>query len=119
MKQQVRRFSLEELGKGRTACGGDPGRKARLDVLKRMSGLGAGLSTAQKGDFKWFSEAWDAAGMQDFGSNWPETFSVWMQGVIQQHQDDKRTAFSWFMYSETRRRLAEAVALALPPASAA
>ena len=80
-----------------------------------MRGLGAGLSPAQKLDFPWFCEAWDAAGIEDFGEDWPDFFAAWIQGVLEKHEDAVVTAFSSFVHSETRRRLAGEVALALPP----
>jgi len=119
VKQQVRRFSPEELGSGCRSCGGGKGKKNRIEVLKRMSGLGAGLSAAQKAEFPWFCDAWDAAGIEDFGDDWPDTFSTWIHNVLEERESAVVTAFSTFVYSETRRRLAGAVALALPGARAA
>ena len=114
VKQQVRNFSLEDLGSGRRSCGGPTSKKNRMDVLQRLSTLGAGLSNSQKMEFKWFCEAWDSAGIADFAEHWPHTFSTWIQGVLESHEDAVVTAFSDFVHSETRRRLAGSVALALP-----
>ena len=66
IKHSVRRYSLEDLGQGRRNCGGPTAKKARLDVLQRMSALGRGLSRGQVMDFQWFCEAWDQAGIEDF-----------------------------------------------------
>ena len=114
VRQQVRRFSPDDLGHSRRNCGGALGKKNRLEVLKRMAGLGAGLSASQKMEFSWFCDAWDAAGIEDFGDEWPDMFSVWIQTVVEEHENAVVTAFSSFVYSETTRRLSGAVALALP-----
>ena len=113
-KQHLRKFSPEELGKGRKNCGGIAGKKNRLDVLQRMSRLGSGLSSPQALDFNWFCEKWDEAGVEDYGDTWPDTFSTWMQNVLDELDNAVPMAFSTFVYSETRRRLADAVALAVP-----
>ena len=113
-KQHLRKFSPEELGKGRKNCGGIAGKKNRLDVLQRMSRLGSGLSSPQALEFNWFCEKWDEAGVEDYGDTWPDTFSTWMQNVLDELDNAVPMAFSTFVYSETRRRLADAVALAVP-----
>ena len=79
-----------------------------------MSRLGSGLSSAQANEFSWFCEMWDAAGIEDFGDIWPDTFATWMQNVLEELENAVPTAFSQFVYSETRRRLADNVALAVP-----
>ena len=115
LKEHFRSFGPEELGKGRRSCGGPSGRKARTEVLRRMSELGHGLSREQRADFPWFCESWDQAGVEDFGDSWPETFCVWLQNVLREHESGAGSAFSLFVHSETRRRLAGAVALVIPP----
>ena len=71
--------AFEDLGQGRRNCGGPTAKKARLDVLHRMSALGAGLSRGQVMDSPWFCEVWDQAGVDDFAESWPETLASWMQ----------------------------------------
>ena len=85
-------------------------------MLNRLAGLGSGLSEAQRSDVEWFRREWDAAGMEDFGGQWPETFATWLQGVIDEYLGGNQRAFSMFMHSETRRRLSGSLALALPAA---
>ena len=113
IKHSVRRYSLEDLGQGRRNCGGPTAKKARLDVLHRMSALGAGLSRGQVMDFQWFCEVWDQAGVDDFAESWPETFASWMQGLLDEHDQGILDCFSSFVHSETKRRLAGSLALEL------
>ena len=116
LKHQVKRVGLAELGQGRRSCGGAEGRKERLDVLTRLSLLGAGLSAAQKADFDWFKAEWDATGINDFKEKWPETFATWVQSVVDEYLGGNARAFSLFMESETRRCLSGSLALAIPGA---
>ena len=119
LKYEVKRVGLYELGQGQRSCGGVEGRKGRLAVLTRAATLGAGLSRAQKADFEWFKREGDAAGAADFQAKWPETFATWVQGVVDEYLAGNTRAFSLFMESETRRRLAGSLALALPGADRA
>ena len=84
-----------------------------------MSGLGAGLSAAQETEVIWLCDAWGAACIEDFGDDWPDTFSTWMQNFLEEHENAVVSAFSSVVCSETRRRLADAVALTLPSVPAA
>jgi len=119
IKHEVRRFSPEDLGRGKRNCGGASCKANRVEVLKRMARLGSGLSAAQKSEFNWFCDTWDTANMEDFGEGWPDTFSTWIQNVLEDHENSVVTAFSQFVHSETTRCLAGAVALALPADPAA
>ena len=56
VKHSVKQFSMAELGSGSKNGNGAKGKKARHDVLNRMSQLGVGLSKAQAADFQWFKE---------------------------------------------------------------
>ena len=113
-KHAVKRVSIEELGHGRRNCGGAEGKKNRVEVLKRLAALGVGLSDHQATDFKWFCESWDAKGVDSVGENWPMTFSLWMNSVIEQHLSGNVAAFSQFVHGETARVLAGEPCLALP-----
>ena len=88
-------------------------------MLTRLSQLGAGLSEAQRRDFDWFQKEWDAAGMQEFSTTWPETFATWVQGVLNEYLAGNLRAFSLFMEKETRRCLSGSLALAIPAAAGA
>ena len=114
IKHNVKKLGLSELGAGLRSCGGAASRAARFDALNRVAGLGSGLSAAQRADLDWFRREWDAAGMADFGTSWPETFATWLQNVIDEYLGGNARAFSVFMHSETRRRLSSSLALALP-----
>ena len=115
IKNSVKRYSLAELGQGHRNGGPAVCRTARSDVLVRVSGLGNGLSAAQRSEFDWFRKAWDQAGIDDFGDQWAETFSTWIQNVLEEHELGNANAFSMFVHNETRRRLAGTLALTLPP----
>ena len=81
-KHAIKNFSLEDLGKGRRSGGGHLAKKKRWEVLDRLSRLGQGLSPAQQNDFTWFKDAWDARMLQEYGDEWPETFTGWMQRLL-------------------------------------
>ncbi len=116
IKHRIKHVGLSELGAGFRSCGGAAGRTARFEALNRLARLGSGLSAAQRSDFDWFRREWDAAGMDDFGEQWPRTFATWLQNVIDEYLGGNSRAFSMFMHSETRRRLSGSLALALPAA---
>ncbi len=116
IRHRIKHVGLSELGAGLRSCGGAAGRTARLEALSRLARLGSGLSAAQRSDFDWFRREWDAAGMEDFGEKWPETFAAWLQNVIDEHLGGNPRAFSVFVHNETRRRLSGSLALALPAA---
>ncbi len=116
IKHRMKHVGLSELGAGLRSCGGAAGRTSRCDALNRLAILGSGLSAAQRSDFDWFRREWDAAGMEDFGGMWPETFATWLQNVIDEYLGGNPRAFSMFVHSETRRRLSGSLALA-PPAA--
>ena len=102
-KHAIKNSSLEELGKGRSRGGGVLAKKKRWEVLDRLSRLGQGLSPAQMNDFKWFKDAWDARMLQEHGEEWPETFTGWMQRLLEDNEKGVANAFSVFVHTETRR----------------
>jgi hypothetical protein len=89
-------------------------KKNRLEVLDRLARLGQGLSPAQRNDFKWFKEAWDARMLQEHGDNWPELFMGWMQRLLGENEDGVANAFSVFVHNETRRCFDGVSALRVP-----
>ena len=103
VKHSVKQFSMAELGSGSKNGNGAKGKKARHDVLNRMSQLGAGLSKAQAADFPWFKEEWDKKMLSHYEDRWGETFAGWMQKVVQEHEDAAVAAFSKFVHQETQR----------------
>ena len=85
-KHAIKTFSLEDLGKGRSRGGPAAARKRRCEVLDRLARLGQGLSAAQRNDFSWWKDAWDAKMLQQHGENWPEVFSGWVQQLLDQNE---------------------------------
>ena len=114
-KHASNKFTAEELGKGATTkrCL-DVAKKRRWGVLDRLARLGQGLSPAQRNDFKWFKEAWDARMLQEHGDNWPELFMGWMQRLLGENVDGVANAFSVFVHRETRRCFDGVPALRVP-----
>ena len=110
-KHAVKRFRLEDLGKGANNAGGAKGKKNRLEVLDRLARLNAGLSAGQRNDWQWFKDAWDKAMLIEYKDEWPETFATWIQEVL---MDSRSNAFSIFVHEETCRVFDGAAALQVP-----
>ena len=102
-KHAIKQYTLQDLGMGQKRVGGAAAKKNRLEVLDRLARLGQGLSPAQKNDFSWFKEAWDARMLEALGDSWPETFMGWMQGLLGKNEAGVGNAFSVFVHKETRR----------------
>ena len=113
-KHSANQFSFEDLGKGRSRGGGVATKKRRWEVLDRLARLGQGLSPAQRNDFKWFKEAWDARMLQEHGDNWPELFMGWMQRLLGEKEAGHGNAFSVFVHNETRRCFDGVLGLRVP-----
>ncbi len=113
-KHAMKTFSLDDLGHGKKNGGGGAGRKRRFDVLDRMARLGHGLSAAQKNDFNWWKDNWDAKLLEEHGGEWPRIFAEWMQKLLQDVDGGAGNAFSIFVHSETRRTLHDKLALQVP-----
>ena len=113
-KHAIKQYTLQDLGMGQKRVGGAAAKKNRLEVLDRLARLGQGLSPAQKNDFKWFKEAWDARMLQEHGDNWPELFMGWMQRLLGENEDGVANAFSVFVHNETRRCFDGVSALRVP-----
>ena len=92
-KHAIKQYSLEDLGKGRSRGGGVAAKKRRWEVLDRLARLGQGLSPAQRNDFAWFKEAWDARMLQEHRGKWPETFTGWMQRLLGDNENGTANAF--------------------------
>ena len=113
-KHAIKQYSLEELGKGRSRGGGVAAKKRRWEVLDRLARLGQGLSPAQRNDFGWFKDAWDARMLQKHEGSWLETFMGWMQRLLGENEDGVANAFSVFVHRETRRCFDGVPALRVP-----
>jgi hypothetical protein len=114
MKHAMKTFSAKGLGKGRSGGGGAPGKKLRLEVLDRLSRVGQGLSGAQKNDFGWWKNSWDAKMLEEHGEDWGGVFAEWAQRVLKDVEDGIGNAFSLFVHDETRRCFNEALVLRVP-----
>ena len=110
-KHAVKNYPLEELGAGKPNAGGAKGKKNRGEVLDRLARLGAGLSAGQKNDWQWCKDAWDSKMVAEHKEKWPETFSAWVQNVL---EDERSNAFSVFVHSETLRCFPGIAALQVP-----
>ncbi len=113
-RHAMKTFSLEALGQGRSRGGGAPAKKLRLEVLDRLSRVGQGLSGAQKNDFGWWKNSWDAKMLEEHGENWGGVFAEWAQRVLQDVEDGIGNAFSLFVHDETRRCFHEHLGLHVP-----
>ena len=107
----IKTFTLDALGAGSQNAGGAKARKNRFEVLDRLACSKAGLSAGQRNDWPWFKDAWDEAMVAEHGGNWASVFSGWVQHVL---DDERRNAFSTFVYNETCRVLAGSAALQVP-----
>ncbi len=87
-------------------------------MLERIAGLGTGLTAAQKNDWKWFREAWDAKMCGEHGVEWGGIFSGWMQKILDELTNGVSNAFSVFVHDETYRSFAAVPMLAVPSSSA-
>ena len=102
-KHSIKTCSLEDSGKGRSRGGAAAARKRRLHVLDRLARLGQGLSPAQRNDFSWWKDAWDATMCQQHGGYWPEVFAGWVQRLLEENEAGAGNVFSLFVHAETRR----------------
>lgn len=113
-RHALKRYTPETLGQGKPRSGGAAARKMRYEVLDRMSKLGTGLTGAQRNDWAWFREAWDAKMCVEHGVNWGNTFSGWIQKVLDDLMDGVGNAFSVFVHAETMRCFSDTAMLEIP-----
>ena len=111
-KHAAKTFTIEDLGGG-----GGRGKKQRLELLDRLSRLGAGLAAQQRNDFDWFKKAWDTKMSDEHGDAWPGLLGGWVQQVLSDHAAGISNAFSVFVHFETVRVFHEEVALYVPGVS--
>ena len=114
-KHVSKQFSVEDVGKGAKMkrCL-DAAKKRRWEVLDRLARLGQGLSPAQRNDFGWFKDAWDARMLQEHGDRWLDVFMEWMQRLLGEEENGVANAFSVFVHNETRRCFDGVPALRVP-----
>ena len=111
-KHAAKIFTIEGLGEG-----GGRGKRQRLELLDRMSKIGAGLAAQQRNDFEWFKKQWDTKMSEDHGDAWPVVLGGWLQQVLSDHETGTPNAFSVFVHFETVRVFHEQVALYVPGVS--
>ena len=97
-RSYMKRFSLEDLGQGKSRSGGAVSRKNRCEVLDRMAKLGTGLSHEQRNDWAWFKQHWDEKMIIEHGEGWATTFSEWMQACLNSYESGTSNAFSQFVH---------------------
>jgi hypothetical protein len=113
-QHSVRTFNLKSLGAGSAKGEGASGRKQRFALLDRIARLGSGLSAAQRNDWLWFREQWDAKMLEQHGENWALTLAGWMQHVLTELDAGTTNSFSLFVRSETQRCFSHEGALTVP-----
>ena len=116
-KNAPTRISLEMLGQGKPRSGGAVVKKHRFEVLDRLAQRGSGLSSAQRNDWSWFKDEWDAKMLEEHQTNWGGVFAGWIQKVIDDHSAGIDNAFSVFVENETVRNFKDKVMLVLPAAA--
>ena len=109
-KHALKSFTPELLGHDQHNNGGGKAKKLRLEVMNRISCLGAGLTPTQRNDWTWFKEAWDKKMSLAHPGTWGGTFAGWMQKVVEDLHDNAG-ALSQFVALETRRCFADEPAL--------
>jgi hypothetical protein len=98
VKHAVKSFNLLSLGQGSV----------------RAARLGSGLSAAQRNDWKWFQEQWDAKMLAEHTENWGQTFASWIQHILNKLEAGESNSFSLFVHSETERCFGDEVTLTMP-----
>ena len=117
-RHALKRYSPETLGQGKPRSGGATARKMRFEVLDRLSKLGTGLTGAQRNDWAWFREAWDAKMCAEHGVDWGGIFAGWIQKVLDDLMDGVSNALSVFVHEETSRCFGDMEMLAIPGSNA-
>jgi len=113
-KHAMTSFSPEDLGQGRSRGGGGPAKqKKRAEVLDRLARLGTGLSPAQRNDFAWWKDAWDAKMLAEHKDDWGGVFAGWVQSILNDLDEGSASAFSLFVHAETVRCFSGAPAVQL------
>ena len=100
--------------KAAVTAGKAAARKRRWEVLDRLAHLGQGLSAAQRNDFSWWKDAWDAKMLEQHGENWPEVFAGCVQQLLEKNEAGAGNAFSLFVHAETVRCLDGVPGLRIP-----
>ena len=105
LKTEMSTYTPESLGYNAPNPTLKQYRDKRHMVLDKLSRLGQGLSPAQKADFAWFKEAWDAAMLESHGAEWGQLFGMHVQHILDEITRGVTNAFSVMMHTETLRLL--------------
>ena len=111
--EQMRVYSLEQLGQGNKKGGNKEHQKARFQVLQALR-KAAELSPEQTSQWEFFKTEWDSRMAATHGEDWAQLFAEMVQKVVNDLQEGRKDALSQFMHNETRRVLGDAPALILP-----
>ena len=87
--------------------------KKHAEVLDRLARLGTGLSPAQRNDFAWWKDKWDAKMLAEHKDDWGGVFAGWVQSILNGLGEGNTTAFSLFVHAETVRGFSGAPAVQL------
>ena len=129
LRYAAKSFTIEDLGGGgshklRRPWGSrqklrdqSHAKKQRLELLDRLARIGQGLSAAQRNDFAWFKNAWDARMSEEHGDAWPRVLAGWVQKILDDFDGGTCNAFSVFVRAETLRNFSKTLALQVPGAS--
>ena len=111
--EQVRVYSLDQLGKGKRNGGTVSHQKARFQVLQSLREA-AELSPEQTSQREFFKTQWDSNMAATHGEDWAQLFAEMVQKVVNDLREGRKDALSVFMHNETRRVLGYVSALVLP-----
>ena len=111
--EQMRVYSLEQLGQGNKKGGNQSHQKARFQVLQTLR-KAAELSPEQTSQWEFFKTEWDSRMAAIHGEEWAQLFAEMVQKVVDDLQEGRKDALSRFMHNESRRVLGDAPALVLP-----
>ncbi|CAK0863844.1 unnamed protein product [Prorocentrum cordatum] len=102
--EQMRVYSLEQLGQGNKKGGNKEHQKARFQVSQALR-KAAELSPEQTSQWEFFKTEWDSRMAATHGEDWAQLFAEMVQKVVNDLQEGRKDALSQFMHNETRRVL--------------
>jgi hypothetical protein len=105
LKTEMSTYTPEMLGYNAPHPTAKVFRDKRHSVLNKLSKLGQGLSPAQRTDFAWWKEAWDAMMLEANGAEWGQVFAMHVQHVLDEITVGRTNAFSVLVHTETIRLL--------------
>ena len=79
-------------------------------MLQRLR-RAAELTPEQTSQWEYFKTTWDQENAEAFGADWAELFAELVRKVLNDLAEGRSNALSVFMHNETKRVLAETLAL--------